>query len=183
MADELTLPRLTWDSATESFSNDRPRKRVRHGSPTTSSDPVLFSSDDDPSAENYTQGRRKQKYRGPWYSQRLALDQDSQGPDEHPKKSKRSFQRQHDSGIWLGSEGTDVDEAMESLQSFNDTLNLPLRQPRPTQTKDEPSSPESLARDQIALCLEDGNESIDLSYVACYDDEARANLVFAVLEA
>jgi hypothetical protein len=160
MADELSLPQLAWNPATESFSNDRPRKRARLSSPPVSSDPALFSSDDDPSAENYTHGRRKQKYRGPWYRQQPASDQEGH---ETRKKSKRTFERQFDSGVWLGSDGTDVDEATEGLQSINKTWNLPVRPSRTTQTRDEPPSPEVLARGQIELCLEDGNESIDLS--------------------
>jgi hypothetical protein len=164
MADEPSLPRLAWDPATGSFSNDRPRKRVRLSSPLISSDPALFSSDDDPSSENYIQGRCKQKYRGPWYSQRPASDQYSK-PHENPKKSKRTFERQFDSGVWLGSDGTDLDETTEGLQTINETWKLPVRQSRATKTKDDPPSPEVLAQGQIELCLEEGNESIDLSYV------------------
>jgi hypothetical protein len=165
MADEPSLPKLALNTATESLSNDRPRKRVRISSPAVSSDPAIFSSDDDPSAENYTQGRRKQKYRGPWYRQQPASDQESQESHrrETRKKSKRTFERQFDSGVWLGSDGTDVDEATEGLESINETWNLPVRPSRSTQTRDEPPSPEALARGQIELCLEDGNESIDLS--------------------
>ena len=174
MADELSLPKLAWNPASEPFSNDRPRKRVRLSSPPVSSDPALFSSDDDPSAENYTQGRRKQKYRGPWYRQQPASDQE--GHETH-KKPKRTFERQFDSGVWLGSDGTDVDEATEGLQSINETWNLPVRPSRATQTKDEPPSPEVLARGQIELCLEDGNESIDLSYVSHLDSTLLANLL------
>jgi hypothetical protein len=166
MADELSLPRLAWDPAAKSISNDRPRKRVRLSSPPISSDSALFSSDDDPSSENYTPGRRKQKYRGPWYSQQPASDHDSQESQahEHPKKGKRSFERQFDSGVWLGSDGTDSDETIESVQFINETWRLPVRPSRSTQTKDEPPSPEQLARSQVELCLEEGNESIDLSY-------------------
>ena len=174
MADEPSLPRLAWNSTTESFSNDRAHKRVRLESPIISSDPALFSSDDDPSSENYTQGRRKRTYRGPWYSQRPALDQDLQESQINPKKSKRTFERQFDSGVWLGSDGTDFDET-EGLQTNNETWNLPMRQSRATQTKDEPPSPEELARKQIELCLEDGNESIDLSYVTRTESRLSAN--------
>lgn len=165
MEDELTLPRLAWNPATGSFFKDRPRKRVRLSSPPVSSDPVVFSSDDDPSSENYTQGRRKQKYRGPWYSQEPASEQDSQESQgrESPKKSKRIFERQFDSGVWLGSDCTDADEAIEGLLSINETWNLPVRQSRFIQPKNETPSPEELARGQIELCLEEGNESIDLS--------------------
>ena len=165
MEDELTLPKLAWNPATGSFFKDRSRKRVRLSSPPVSSDPALFSSDDDPSSDNYTQGRRKQKYKGPWYSQEPASEQDSQELQgrQSSRKSKRIFERQFDSGVWLGSDDTDVDEAIEGLQSINETWNLPVRQSRATRTKDETPSPEELARRQIELCLEEGNECIDLS--------------------
>ena len=181
MADELSLPRLAWNPVAKSISNNRPRKRVRLSSPPISSDPALFSSDDDPSSENYTQGRRKQKYRGPWYSQQPASDHDSQESQESqvhqdPKRGKRSFERQFDSGVWLGSDGTDSDEMIESFQSINETWKLPVRSSRSTQTKDEPPSPEQLARAQVELCLEEGNESIDLSYGVDFCYKLPANL-------
>ena len=165
MADEPSLPRLAWDPDTKSFSNHRPRKRVRLSSPQMSSDPAIFSSDDDPSAENYTQGRRKQKYRGPWYRQQPALDHElhESQAGETRKKSKRTFERQFDSGVFFESDGTDVDEGIDGLQSINQTWNLPVRPSRTTQMRDEPPSPEALAREQIELCLENGNETIDLS--------------------
>lgn len=55
-----------------------------------------------------------------------------------------------------------MDETIEGLQTINE-WNLPVRHSRATQTKGEPPSPEMLAQGHIELCLEDGNESIDLS--------------------
>ena len=164
MEDEPLLPALPSNSASASFLNDKPRKRARF-SPPISSDPPIFSSDDDPSAENYTQGRRKQKYRGPWYRQRLAPDLESQQTHGAglQKKSKRTFERQYDSGVFLGSDGTDVDEAAEGLESINETWSLPVRPSCATQTIEELPSLEALAQGQIELCLENGNETIDLS--------------------
>lgn len=81
---------------------------------------------------------------------------------ENPKKSKRTFERQFDSGVWLGSDGTDFDESLESILPNNE-WKLPVRQSRATQTKDEPPAPEMLAQGHIELCLEEGNENIDLS--------------------
>jgi len=159
MADELPLPRLAWDPSTESFTKNPPRKRVRLSSPPISSDPAIFSSDDDPSAENYTQERRKKKYRGPWFRQRPASPQESQERESH-KKSKRTFERHFDSGVFMGSDGTD---GGEELEDFEKTALLPLRQSRATQSAKPLPSPEELAQGQIQLCLEEGNESIDLS--------------------
>ena len=174
MADEHILPQMRWDSSSKSIANDRARKRVRLHSPLISSDPPLFSSDDDPSSENYTHGRCKRKYRGPWYSQKPAVDQDTMESHEEPKKPKRTFERQYDSGVWLGSDGTDMDDTIEGLEAINDAWDLPVR--RLTQPKEE-ASPEALARKQIEVCLEDGNESIDLSYVAQYCLKLRTDLM------
>lgn len=161
MAEELSLPRIAWATTSESFSTTA-RKRVRLSSPPISSDPAIFSSDDDPSADNYTQERRKKKFRGPWYHQRPASEAgsvDSHEP-EH-KKGKRRFERQFDSGVFMGSDGTDMD-----LEEFEDgPTALPLRQSRMPQTRKAVSTPEELARGLIQRCLEDGDESIDLSYV------------------
>jgi hypothetical protein len=90
---------------------------------------------------------------------------DSEYSKGGPKKYKRTFERQYDSGVWLGSDGTDIDEAIESLEGVScATAALPLRLsdeilPRRTLTP----SPEELAQRQIDLCLETGNETIDLS--------------------
>jgi hypothetical protein len=174
MAEDLPLPRLAWDPTRESFSKNPPRKRARLSSPPISSDPAIFSSDDDPSADNYTQERRKKKFRGPWYRQRPASDAGSQDSHEHDphKKSKRRFERQFDSGVFMGSDGTDMDESMEEFESG--TTPLPLRQSRATQTARATPTPEELARGQIQRCLEDGDESIDLSYV--FLESMRPNL-------
>jgi hypothetical protein len=164
MAEDLPLPRLAWDHSSESFSKNPQRKRVRLSSPPISSDPAIFSSDDDPSVDNYhTQERRKKRFRGPWYRQRPASDEGSQDSHEHEKKSKRKFERQFDSGVFMGSDGTDMDESTEEFESRPSSL--PLRQSRVTQTERAAPTPEELARGQIQRCLEDGDESIDLSYV------------------
>jgi hypothetical protein len=185
MEEEPSLPRLSWNPAAESISHNRPHKRARLSSPPVfSSDPAVFSSDDDPSADNYTPGRRKQRYRGPWFRQQLASDSQEPQECENPKKGKRTFERQFDSGVWLGSDGTDVDEATEGFESINDTWNLSVRQSRATQTsKDESPSPEELARGQIDLCLEEGNESIDLSYVSHSNQILESDLFATDLEA
>ncbi|KAH8667383.1 hypothetical protein BGZ60DRAFT_48679 [Tricladium varicosporioides] len=162
MSEELTLPRLAWDSRTESFSNHRSRKRVR-SSPPASSDPAIFSSDDDPSADNYTQDRRKKKYRGPWYQQRLASDSGMQEDESREqKKGKRIFERQYDSGVFMGSDGTDIDEPMEGLV-LSQRPDVTIRQGLPVHLGVATPSPEDWATKQIQECLEEGNERIDLS--------------------
>jgi hypothetical protein len=101
---------------------------------------------------------------------------DSQKPGS--KKSKRTFERRFDSGVWLGSDGTDVtdgtdvDETTEGLGTFSGaTTALPMRQSRAIRTFRTPqnftlSAEEELAQREIELCLDDGNETIDLSYVS-----------------
>ncbi len=78
------------------------RKRSRTDyeiEPATSSDPALFSSDETaPSAENYSAKRRKDKWSGTWWGERLR---------GKSAREKRQFKRNYDSGIWMGSEGTD----------------------------------------------------------------------------
>jgi hypothetical protein len=170
MAEDVSLPGLTWDPATDSIVNKRPRKRARY-SPPASSDPPIFSSDDDPSADNYTQERCKRVFRGPWYRHRTTPESVFSNhitDDRDSKKTKRTFERQFDSGVWLGSDGTDIDEAIEGLESVScATADLPFRRSGvvPSPRKLTPS-PEELAQKQIDLCLETGHETIDLSWVS-----------------
>ncbi|PBP24399.1 leucine Rich Repeat family protein [Diplocarpon rosae] len=165
MADDLPLPRLAWNAATESFSQNTARKRIRLSSPPASSDPAIFSSDDDPSAENYTtqERRGKRKYRGPWYMQRPAEPEaeTQESIKAEARKTKRPFERQFDSGVFMGSDGTDMDDEIE-VSNAAISLSLPQIQPQALQIARQ-SDPENAARRHIELCLEEGTESIDLS--------------------
>ncbi|KAH8601798.1 hypothetical protein B0O99DRAFT_588976 [Bisporella sp. PMI_857] len=157
--DSYPLPKLTWHPSTESFSHDRPSKRVRL-SPPLSSDPVLFSSDDDPSIDNYVgPGRRKRQFRGPWYQQKECGSQNVQ-----VRNSRRKFERQYDSGVFLGSDCTDTEDAVEDDGQWRNPLGLSARQWNSRQpiVKQE-ATPEVLARKYIDICLEEGLEIIDLS--------------------
>lgn len=165
MADELSLPKLirneslSIDAIPRSFS----RKRVRDSPPTDSSDPPIFSSDDDPSIEKYTQDRRKQRFRGPWFNQQLAsdpvVDDESARPRE-PVKQKRRFQRQVDSGVFMGSDGTDLEESAVEQRI---TIPVPLV-PHPPKSKIALHTPKDVhAQTRIEKCLEKGEENIDLS--------------------
>jgi hypothetical protein len=161
MADDPPLPRLAWDSTAGSVSSNK--KRVRGSSPPISSDPVLFSSDDDPSADNYTQERRKKKYRGPWYNQRPASD--TSGEHDSRRKTKRYFERQFDSGVFMGSDGTDIDEESVQFEPEGRHALLSPRQSSAARIVTPLPSAEDLASRLIQQCLEYGTESIDLSYV------------------
>lgn len=166
MDDELPpLPRNTSNLAAETFPIHPTKKRVRHSSFTAlSSDPAIFSSDDDPSAENYLRVRRKKQFRGPWYQQVPASEDNSQ-ETEGTKKVERRFERKYDSGVFMGSDGTDLDEVMEVMERKQTGAGLPVRQPRtsPRVSQLEKSREEIWVERQIQQCLEDGNESIDLS--------------------
>lgn len=101
------------------------RKRARlEDDVKTSSDPAIFSSDDHaPTAEDYNSKRRKQKWSGTWWGEKssgLAASGMSDG-------GKRKFTRNFDSGVWMGSEGTDAsveEELLKELQSAEKPANL-----------------------------------------------------------
>lgn len=167
MSDEPTLPRLpgvSWDERSQSFSNN-PRKRVRTRSRGAlpprhdSSDPAVFSSDDDPGLDNYVDGRRKKRYVGSWYQQQPASSDSATGESfQPPPKTKRTLARQMDSGVFLGSDGTESEDIME-------TLEVPTR-PKLPQLEQRPlrrvSDAELAAQRKIRECIEQGNETLDL---------------------
>ncbi|KFY35114.1 hypothetical protein V494_06195 [Pseudogymnoascus sp. VKM F-4513 (FW-928)] len=173
MADEPSLPSLPRGLAPSFYNTTgRPGKRARLSSAPASSDPPLFSSDDDPSAENYSDPKRRQKmrYRGPWYKQE---PDNSASSNQGERKGKRTLERQFDSGVWLGSDSTDDDADYDFLKgapvpSFL-AKGLPMAmRPSPLRSRviipsAEYPSQEDQARQQIQKCLEEGNEDVDLS--------------------
>ncbi|RFU28154.1 hypothetical protein B7463_g8187, partial [Scytalidium lignicola] len=170
MPEEPTLPRLTWNPNRSTYGSS-PRKRVRLSSPVVSSDPI-FSSEDDPSVDNYNHNRQKRRYRGPWYRQQVASDPPNQELDQDQpntdRKVKRTLERQYDSGVWLGSDFTDNDEVVDGLGPVNGFLNSRFHTRQvglPRLNREISPSPEELAQRQIEMCLDTGNETIDLSYV------------------
>jgi Leucine Rich repeats (2 copies) len=85
------------------FKHKRKLRNFQHDV-TTSSDPAMFSSDDhNPTAEDYAGKRRKEKWHGTWWGEKVGsrAQSNSQG-------SRRKFTRNFDSGVWMGSEGTDT---------------------------------------------------------------------------
>jgi len=90
------------------------RKRGRHDD-VISSDPPLFSSDDLPEAvENYTSDRPKRLRQGPWWTD-APNHQDQLVIRVGPKKKKREFTRNFDSGVWMGSDGTENSEEDQAV--------------------------------------------------------------------
>ena len=175
MAEEPLLPSLPTGLASSSSSNrgrlGKRARRLSNTSPPASSDPPLFSSDDDPSADNYSDPKRrhKMKYRGPWYKQ----EPDSASSQHGKRKAKRSLERQFDSAVWLGSDGTDDDTDYDFLKGapvppfLAKGLPIAMR-PSPLRSRITPSkeylSQDDVARQQIEKCLEEGREDVDLSY-------------------
>ena len=100
-----------------SHTFDRPAKRPRLPDSqvslafTNSSDPAVFTSDDDDSFDNYSQGRPKKRYLGSWY-QRSRLVDDADDRSTAPARPKRSFARQHDSGVYMTADGLDSDDIL-----------------------------------------------------------------------
>ncbi|KAI4197220.1 MAG: hypothetical protein LQ350_006049 [Teloschistes chrysophthalmus] len=80
-----------------------------------SSDTPVFSSDDAPaSSENYIQHRFKQQRKGPWWVRH---------PEDHPwlvrTRRKRQFKRNMDSGVWMGSSDTGIEDECEVPDPVN----------------------------------------------------------------
>ncbi|KAI1259546.1 hypothetical protein F5Y18DRAFT_294196 [Xylariaceae sp. FL1019] len=171
MADEPTLPslpRVQWNSQAQTFDNTRKRNRGPVPQPlfSNSSDPAVFSSDDDPDVENYANGpHRKKRYYGSWYQQQqLPASSDSTfGEDKAPPlKSKRTLERQVDSGVWMGSDGSvGLDE------EFGIELEAPI-EPKLSSLRVVNAAPtisaeETSVRQKVEEAIEEGTESVDLS--------------------
>ncbi|SPJ75237.1 uncharacterized protein FTOL_04968 [Fusarium torulosum] len=164
-SEELSLPRLpavSWDEQSQTFSNN-PRKRVRNAASkhapssafNNSSDPAIFSSDDDPALDNYVEGRRKKRYIGSWFQQH-PTSSDSTFSEIHVPKQRRPWTRQADSGVFLGSDGNESDDMLEPV----------LEEPKPRLPQLDlavrrVSRAEQVARDKVRACLEAGEETID----------------------
>ncbi|KAI1361093.1 hypothetical protein F5Y08DRAFT_28528 [Xylaria arbuscula] len=172
MAEEPTLPSLpkvSWDSNTQTFTNTR--KRYRDGAAaqaifSNSSDPAVFSSDDDPHVDNYTNGRhRKKRYVGSWFQQMPTSSDSTFGETADPQpKPRRAFERQWDSGVWMGSDGSvDADEDFTIMD-----LEQPLKSKLPQLQGSGPGSSITHEEDRaiqslIDTAFEEGNPEIDLS--------------------
>ncbi|GKT96451.1 leucine-rich repeat domain-containing protein [Colletotrichum tofieldiae] len=174
MADEPTLPSLSssisWNAQTERFSNN-PRKRrynfksnsVAPPSWSNSSDPAVFSSDDDPGLDNYVEGRRKKKkYVGSWFHQQPASSDSATGEPRPALRGKRTLKRDLDSGVWMGSDSTDGDESI-MMPDMPTQSRLPQLNRAPPRRRNVISAEELEARERIQQCLDAGNEYIDLS--------------------
>jgi hypothetical protein len=168
MSDEPSLPPLpavSWDEGSQSFSNiARKRTHLRSFKPPeaastfNSSDPAVFSSDDDPGLDNYVQGRRKKRYVGTWYQQQPASSDSALGDvvTVAGPKPKRTLARQNDSGVFMGS-----DAESDILES----LDIPVRSQRLRapilEFKLPTMSAETKFQDLIRKCIDEGKETVD----------------------
>ncbi len=179
MADEPTLPRLP-----HPLPNGRKRGRINDSAPSyhssASSDPAVFSSDDDPALDNYqSYGRRKKRYVGPWFDQQPASSDSAVGDETLPsyppprrnrglpQPQKREFRRQLDSGVWMGTDGslTDTDDSFDmeppaarlALLPAPVQVSVPISPARPRLSPEEQA-----AQNVIRSCIDDGSESVDL---------------------
>jgi hypothetical protein len=148
----------------------------------TSSDPAFFSSDDDPSVDNYTANRNKKRYVGSWFQQHPAAASSSELISVLPvlsrngggngddcdggcaSRPRRTFERQFDSGVWMGSDATD-DSIIEELElPVHSRLPLPVVTPaRGAARVTAASDAVMAAQAKIRECIEAGEENIDLS--------------------
>lgn len=167
MAEEPSLPRLpavSWDETSQSFSNN-PRKRVRHprsGGLCNSSDPAVFSSDDDPGLDNYVEGRKKKRYVGSWFQQQPTSADSTFSENMTLPNPKRKLARQFDSGVYLGSDSTEGDDVAAEVLEMPVRSKLPQLEQRTKALAPVVSKAELLAREKIQSCLELGDETIDL---------------------
>ncbi|KAF7549778.1 hypothetical protein G7Z17_g6174 [Cylindrodendrum hubeiense] len=167
MSEEPSLPHMpapvSWDEQSQSFSNN-PRKRVRQQGPNhapplkyNSSDPAIFSSDDDPALDNYVEGRRKKRYVGSWFQQHPTSSDSTFGESIQVPKQRRQWARQVDSGVYLGSDGNESDDMMDHLE-ISTKPRLPQLERAAVRRI---SKAEQTARDKVRACLEQGEETID----------------------
>ncbi len=170
MAEEPSLPALpavSWNEQSQTFAKGS-RKRLRPVHPNTgtkapglynSSDPAVFSSDDDPGLDNYDGSRRKRKYVGSWYQQfPTSSDSTFSEPQQVLPRPKRALRRQLDSGVFLGSDGTTDNESVPEMMELPIHSKFPRIERPPVPMFSES---EHVAQEKIRACLEQGNEPID----------------------
>lgn len=144
---------------------DRPTSRKRHISDysSLSSDPLF--SEDASEVESGTDGaqpKRKRVVRGPWWNHPRA-----KGPGLRQSMAKKDKMRNADSGVWMGSDGSnDSIDSVGSSQSKMQKLDV---YDEGMETEEDEImavmrvSPEVVAARLIQKCLDNGNETVDIS--------------------
>lgn len=83
-----------------------------------------------------------------------------------PKKTERKFERKYDSGVYMASDDTEIEEEfLENVHGKEVHVSaFPMRHTAiPSRSQPERSQEEVWVQGQIQRCLEEGNERIDLS--------------------
>lgn len=142
----------------ETFPSGKRKRSYQLHMFSDSSEPAIFSSDNDQAAENYIQGpRQKKQYRGAWdHQQPLDSLPGGSTSSQGPRASRRKLQPV-DSGVFMGSSDS-IDEA----------LYFP---PPPASrwqqlTTSTSHSPEARALLKIQQCVDEGDQRaqrVDLS--------------------
>lgn len=169
------------------------RKRTQDFDILSSSDPPLFSSDDlPPSSENYVRKRKKRLYPGTWWGARDSSCRTGKEAGRVTRR-QRKLERAVDSGVWMGSEDTDLsldndcklesvdclpiwgplkrtlDEDPPSVAHRTDIVDSVFRRTtegsaqHPYTGDTAEADPEQRADQIIQLCLDESCEIVDLS--------------------
>ncbi|KAL8896838.1 MAG: hypothetical protein Q9207_007512 [Kuettlingeria erythrocarpa] len=144
----------------------------------SSSDTPVFSSDDlPPSVENYFDHRQKRQRRGPWWQHA-----DDEGFRVTRHKSRRTFKRNFDSGVWMGSDSSNdgfgplIPETKSDEESLLDLALRTFEEPHAFNGpvfpywEDQPPDLESFWQLQEEMhkkvedCMNNGADTIDLSH-------------------
>ncbi|KAK4200581.1 hypothetical protein QBC40DRAFT_200051 [Triangularia verruculosa] len=186
MADEQVLPTLP-KTPFNGLGSKRAWAQANAPPPpsvSTSSDPAVFSSDDDPALEAYENTRRhKRRYVGTWYDQHLALSSDSAMGDHSSspavgsspvvyrpfrrgkggvRPQKREF-RKLDSGVYMGGQdSTDTEGDIPSPYTPKYFASPALLRVSP-RSRPQISEAETIARERIKECVENGNPMVELN--------------------
>ena len=170
MAEEPSLPKLLprGPSKKTVVTRSSPRKKRFHSSSVHfSSDPPLFSSDDDPGLDNYADPHRRhnRKYRvGPYAQHPLTITSNTE--DGGPQ---RKLQRHVDSAVFMAGDETEDDTDIEFLKSSKALTNHITLAARPSRLPNRALPAKDLSVDDrtrrdIENMLENGKDSIDLAY-------------------
>lgn len=131
-----------------------------------SSEMPIFSSDDDPAAENYRDGhgRQKRQYTGSWDRQEPLQESDPRAASP-ASRTRRKLERQVDSGIFMGSDAS-LDSAFDVPLPAPPAWRLPGPQFTQVPRSSRPlslSPAEAEARRRIQQCIDADSEAVDLS--------------------
>lgn len=130
----------------------------------TSSDPALFSSDEDQDVENYSPGRlrKKKRYAGTWWGDKLSklrYESTESGSESSIRKAKkRKFTRNMDSGIFMCSDDASADLSSDS--SF--AADLLEEQEKAENTSSVFSTPQQYSSPARAALI--GSQSLNSSF-------------------